>query len=122
MSMTTETHDPATNDLAATESEAVAAVHDEDHLDHPTPKQYWLIALILAVVTAIEVAVPYVDALRGAPSVFLLIFLGAVKFAMVVALFMHLRFDKPLYRNFFLVGLVGAIAMFVIVLLTFRAL
>ena len=98
------------------------AGHDADHIKHPTPKQYWLIALILAVVTALEIAASYVDALDGPALVITLLGLGAVKFGMVVALFMHLKFDKPLYRGFFLIGLVGAIAMFVVVLLTFRAL
>lgn len=104
--------------------EAVAAPveHDADHMKHPTPGQYWLIALILAVVTALEIAASYVDALDGAPVVITLLVLGAVKFGMVVALFMHLKFDKPLYRAFFIIGLVGAIGMFVVVLLTFRAL
>jgi len=97
------------------------AEHDADHIKHPTPKQYWLIALILAVITAVEIAVPSISAFDGGMRVFLLFFLGGVKFAMVVALFMHLKFDKPLYRAFFVIGLVGAIAMFVVVLLTFRA-
>ena len=30
---------------------------------HPTPKLYWIIALILAVVTAVEVAIPSIPAL-----------------------------------------------------------
>lgn len=108
---------------ADTEEVVVApAEHEADHIEHPTPAQYWLIALILAVVTALEVGVAYVDALDGAPVVISLLVLGAIKFGMVVALFMHLKFDKPLYRGFFLIGLVGAIAMFVVVLLTFRAL
>lgn len=111
----------ATDTQEAVESLAVAE-HDDDHIEHPSPKQYWLIALILAVITAIEIAVPAIDALDGGPSVFLLLALGALKFGMVAALFMHLRFDKPLYRNFFLIGLAGAIAMFIVVLLTFRAL
>lgn len=104
------------------EVEQVHGAHDEDHIKHPSPAQYWLIALILAIVTAVEVGASYIDALDGPPIVITLIGLGAVKFAMVVALFMHLKFDKPLYRNFFLIGLFLAIAMFVVVLLTFRAL
>lgn len=101
---------------------ATEADHHDAHADYPTPKQYWLIALVLGIITAIEVAVPYIEALNGGPAIFLLIGLGGIKFAMVVALFMHLRFDKPLYRNFFLIGLVGAIAMFAVVLATFGAL
>lgn len=111
--------------MTATEIEAVEAQHadhDEDHIEHPSPKQYWMIALILAIVTAVEVGASYIPALEGPVLVSILFILGGVKFAMVVALFMHLKFDKPLYRNFFLIGLFGAIAMFVVVLLTFRAL
>lgn len=115
--MTTETEQLE----EAVDEQAAVAHHDDDHMGHPTPAQYWLIALILAIVTAVEVAVAYIEALDPVIAP-LLFFLGGVKFAMVVALFMHLRFDKPLYRNFFLIGLVGAVAMFVVVLLTFRAL
>lgn len=89
---------------------------------HPTPAQYWLIALILAVLTAFEVAVPQIGAFDGASRVWLLFALGGIKFAAVVAFFMHLRFDKPLYRGLFLIGLFGAIPIFIVVLLTFRAL
>ena len=120
--MTIETE--ASEETAAAEADVhdEHGGHGEDHIDHPSPKQYWLIALVLAVLTAIEIAVPSIDALDGTASVVLLLGLGAIKFGMVVALFMHLRFDKPLYRNFFLIGLFGAIIMFIVVLLTFRAL
>ncbi len=95
--------------------------HEEDHLDHPTPKQYWLIALALGLITAVEIAVPSIDALDGPVGVSLLFILGGIKFGMVVALFMHLKFEKPLYKMLFLVGLAGAMAMFIVVLLTFQA-
>ena len=107
-----------------TETEEVGAApaeHDADHMKHPTPGQYWLIALILALITGVEIAVPSISAFDGGLRVFLLFLLGGIKFAMVAALFMHLKFDKPLYRAFFIIGLVGAIGMFVVVLLTFRA-
>ncbi len=112
-----------TIDTTETEvAEAAHADHDEDHIEHPSPAQYWLIALILAIITAVEVGASYISALEGPVLVSILLILGGVKFAMVVALFMHLKFDKPLYRSFFLIGLFGAIAMFVVVLLTFEAL
>jgi len=88
---------------------------------HPTPKLYWTIALILAVVTAVEVAAAYVDALDPV-IVPLLLALGAVKFAMVIAFFMHLKFDRPLFRSLFLVGVFGSLPLFIVVLLTFNAL
>ncbi|MFQ5554412.1 MAG: cytochrome C oxidase subunit IV family protein [Acidimicrobiia bacterium] len=89
---------------------------------HPTPRTYWLIAAVLAVITAAEVTVPQISAFDGTPRVLLLFALAGVKFAAVVAFFMHLKFDKPLYRNLFLIGLFGAIPIYVVVLLTFSAL
>ena len=88
---------------------------------HPTPRMYWLIAAALAIITAAEVTVPQISAFDGLPRVWLLFALAGVKFAGVVAFFMHLRYDKPLYRNLFLIGLIGAIPIFVVVLLTFSA-
>ncbi|HSF84276.1 MAG TPA: cytochrome C oxidase subunit IV family protein [Acidimicrobiia bacterium] len=88
---------------------------------HPTPKLYWIIALILAVVTAIEVAIPSIPALDPIKVPALLI-LGAVKFAIVVAFFMHLKYDTALFRSLFLIGVFGSIPLFVVVLLTFNSL
>ena len=87
----------------------------------PTPRLYWMIALILAVLTAVEVAVPYIDAL-GSVTVPLLLILGAVKFLTVVGFFMHLKFDKPIYRNLFFIGVIGALLIFAVVLLAMQAL
>ncbi len=91
------------------------------HRRHPTPAMYWGIALFLAVVTAIEVAVPYIEVLDPI-SVPLLIILAIIKFGTVVSFFMHLRYDKKLYRTLFLFGVIGAIPLFVVVLLTMNAL
>ena len=82
---------------------------------------YWGIALFLAVVTAVEVAIPYMsvfDPIR----VPLLLILAAIKFGTVVSFFMHLRYDKKLYRTLFLFGVIGVIPLFLIVLLTMHAL
>jgi cytochrome c oxidase subunit 4 len=93
----------------------------ETHAAHPTPRLYWTIALILGVITAIEIAASYLDIPSGLKVTALLV-LGAVKFLMVVAFFMHLKFEKNLYRSLFFLGAIGAIPLFVVVLLTFRAL
>ncbi|MDQ3782249.1 MAG: cytochrome C oxidase subunit IV family protein, partial [Actinomycetota bacterium] len=85
------------------------------------PRLYWMIALILAVVTAAEVAASYVEAVEPV-LVPLLLVMGAVKFGIVVAFFMHLKFDRPLFRSLFLVGVIGSIPLFVVLLLTFEAL
>ena len=85
---------------------------------HPTQKQYWIIGAILAVITAVEVAITYIESFDDfvAPA---LIALAVVKFAIVARWFMHLKFDKPLYSRFLLMGIVGALGMFTVVLLTF---
>lgn len=90
------------------------------HRPHPTPATYWLVALFLAAVTAMEVTTPYVSTLDPV-KVPLLVALGAIKFATVVMFFMHLRFDKKLYRNLFLFGVIGVIPLFVVVLLSMHA-
>jgi cytochrome c oxidase subunit 4 len=92
-----------------------------EHVE-PTPRLYWMIALILAVLTAAEVSIAYVDIISGNVLVWLLIALGAAKFVIVVGFFMHLKFDKPLYRSLFMVGAIGVIPLFAVVLLTFHAL
>lgn len=88
---------------------------------HPTPKTYWLVAVFLGVVTAIEIAIPYTDFL-GPVAAALLIAFGAVKFFTVVAVYMHLRYDLTGYRIYFLFGIIGALIVFAVVLATFQAL
>lgn len=83
--------------------------HPVEHA-HPGPKQYVVIALILAVITAIEVWVYYVPALL--PYIFpILIALSAIKFIMVVGYFMHLKFDHSSFRWFFGGGLALALTL-----------
>ncbi len=88
---------------------------------HPTPRDYWLIAALLAVITGVEVAIAYIDALDSivAPA---LILLSAAKFALVVGWFMHLRYDPKRYRRLFYIGLAAAPVLFGVVLFTFGVL
>ena len=88
---------------------------------HPTPMRYTVIALILAVITALEVAIVYMDFLRPV-MVPILIVLSATKFASVVMFFMHLRFDSRLFSTLFVSGLILAAAMIIVLLLLFRSL
>ena len=86
---------------------------------HPTPLTYIKVAVILAVITAVEVAIFYIDALEPA---FLPIFLilSAVKFAIVVLFYMHLKFDARLFSRFFVAGLLLAAVVTVALLGLFR--
>jgi len=86
---------------------------------HPSPKEYIRIAVILAVITAAEVAVYYLEGVQEFLVPILLLF-SALKFTLVVLWFMHLKFDSRTYARFFLMGLAGAITLYLIVLLTFE--
>ncbi|MFQ5933046.1 MAG: cytochrome C oxidase subunit IV family protein [Dehalococcoidia bacterium] len=86
---------------------------------HPTALTYIKIATILAVITAVEVAVFYIDFLEPA---FLGIFLvlSAVKFTLVVLFYMHLKFDSRLFSRFFVGGLLLAAAVLISLLALFK--
>jgi len=88
---------------------------------YPAPRDYWLIALILAVITGAEVAIAYVDSLDFV-VVPMLIVLAVVKFVIVVGWYMHLRYESILYRRLFLIGLIAAPLLFGAVLFTFGVL
>jgi cytochrome c oxidase subunit 4 len=77
---------------------------------HPSNRTYILVAAILGVITAVEVGVFYLDALKPVLVPILLV-LSAAKFTMVVGFFMHLKFDSKLYRALFVGPLVVAIAV-----------
>ena len=91
------------------------------HPAHPTPVTYLKIAAILAVVTAVEVAIFYVEALS---SILLPMFLvlSAVKFMLVAMFYMHLRFESSLFSWFFVGGLLLAAAVLLALMGLFGAL
>jgi cytochrome c oxidase subunit 4 len=64
-----------------------------------TVRQYLMIGAFLTVITIIELAVSYSS--LGQIMVPLLLALSALKFVTVVAYFMHLRFDSPLFARMF---------------------
>jgi len=71
--------------------------HSEPHVSNRT---YIGVAAILAVLTALEVMVFYIPALR--PVLYpILIVLMLAKFALVVLFFMHLKFDHRLFSGLF---------------------
>ena len=86
---------------------------------HPTPQRYVMIAAILVVATAAEVGLYYLegDVPDGLIIAFLLMF-AVIKFVLVASWYMHLRTDKPIFRRFFVLGIVAAISLYLIVLTT----
>lgn len=86
---------------------------------HSSPFQYVMIAVVLCVITAVEVGLYYIeDDLPTALYVGLLLSLALVKFVMVASLYMHLSSDKPIFKRFFITGGVGAVILYTIVLTT----
>ena len=104
MSTTTDTA-PATD---------VAHAHD-----HPSDLLYVKVALVLAALTAIEVATYFFD-MSTTQLVLFLFPLMIIKFLTVIFYFMHLKYDNPLFKRVFLFGLVLAIVVFNIALFAFE--
>ena len=79
---------------------------------HPQPLEYVKIAAILAVITAIEVAVIYTP-IRDVMALLLpvLFVLSAFKFALVALWFMHLKFDNRLFSWLFFGGMCLTVLM-----------
>ena len=98
---------------------AVANAHGEGMVHaHPTWSTYWKVATILTLITALEVWIYYVPAITTSRwFVPLLLILSAVKFAIVVLFYMHLKYDHRLFRVLFTGPLI--IAMTTIVALMF---
>ena len=90
----------------------------EQHPAHPTPAQYWKIAVVLAVLTSIEVGVFYINGAYdlGVLNAAILVILALLKFVIVVGWYMHLRFEKSILSRFFSAGFVLAVALYSIIL------
>jgi cytochrome c oxidase subunit 4 len=96
--------------------------------EYPRDKLYVQVAVILAVITAVEVATYaspdfFVWGWGGDSNVgliSLLMLLMAVKFAMVAWFFMHLKWDKPILWRVFLSGIVLAFAVYLAAMFMFR--
>jgi cytochrome c oxidase subunit 4 len=92
-------------------------IHDAH--DHPTDRKYVQVAIVLALVTALEVATYFVK-MPGEVLIPALMVMMVFKFFYVAAWFMHLRFDSPLFTKFFVTGLVLATAVYGVTLTVFE--
>lgn len=82
---------------------------------------YLIVFAILAIFTALEVGSSYLTDLPEAIKIGLLVFLAAIKVALVLLYFMHLRFDSRIFAMPVALGLVLIIPLLLIVTLTTRA-
>jgi cytochrome c oxidase subunit IV len=78
---------------------------------HASPAYYWAIAIILGLITIVEVWWFDFEGLRYllVPA---MLFFSLVKFILVVAFFMHLRFDNKLYSNIFVTCMIIGVFIF----------
>lgn len=88
--------------------------------EHPTWKQYKWVALILTLITVLEVWAYYVPSFVASPAfVPTLLIMSAAKFAIVVLFYMHLKYDHRLFRGLFTGPLIIAMATIISLLFLF---
>lgn len=85
---------------------------------HVSNRVYLMIAAVLAVLTALEVMVFYVPALKPALVPILLVLMVA-KFALVAMFFMHLKYDNVLLTGLFVGPLIIAVVIVVAMMALF---
>ena len=91
-------HDPQHEEHHANVDHAAMGIEKE----HPTWSTYWKVALILTLITAVEVWIYYIPSFVASRAfVPALLIMSAVKFFTVVAFYMHLRYDHKLFRALF---------------------
>ena len=96
---------------------APAAAHAPGE-GHATVQTYIRVAIVLGILTAIEIGALYVPGLPQHILVALLLVFSVIKFALVVAFFMHLRYDNKLLTALF----VGPLLIAMIIILALMAL
>jgi cytochrome c oxidase subunit 4 len=85
---------------------------------HATVQTYIRVAVVLGILTAIEIGALYVPGLPSHILVTLLLVFSVVKFGLVVAFFMHLRYDNKVLTALF----VGPLLIAMIIILALMAL
>ena len=94
------------------------AEHTEHEEHGMSDAGYIKIAVILAVITGLEVSTYYVD--FGPFFMPALMIMMVAKFITVVSYFMHLKFDNKLFSFLFYAGLVLALGCYFAALATFQ--
>jgi cytochrome c oxidase subunit 4 len=90
--------------------------------EHPGPRQYVLIAIVLVILTGVEVAVSYLEGhINSNVIVVVLAVMAAIKFFLVAAWYMHMKQDSRVFRRLFITGLTLASIVYGILLLFFSS-
>lgn len=109
--------DATIDDVVSTEVDEHDA-HSGEH-EHAGDLLYIKVAVGLAVLTGMEVAWPYIVD-DGPILMFPLLIVMAIKFVIIAAFFMHLKFDSKILSRVFYSGLGLAVGVYIVALLTFR--
>ena len=107
-------HDTFTHTNADIDVHAMGEVHE-----HPTWKQYKWVAIVLTVITILEVWVYYTSFSKTPLFVPTLLIMSAAKFAIVVLFYMHLRYDHRLFKALFSGPLIIAMSTLIALLFLF---
>jgi cytochrome c oxidase subunit 4 len=94
-----------------------AQAHPEEH-EHPSAGTYAKIAVTLVILTALEVAVYYVESIRTY-LVPILIVLMIIKFALVAMFYMHLKQDSKLFSGLFVFPIIIAVGVILALIVLF---
>jgi len=108
--------------MSDTTIESTDAAEHEDagvHAGHgPSDSFFIKTALVLAAITALEVAASYIE--LGVMFLPILIGLMLIKFFAVVLIFMHVKYDTKIFGQMFWIGLSLAFFVYLVMLLTFQ--
>jgi cytochrome c oxidase subunit 4 len=88
---------------------------------HPTWRTYVVIGFVLSVITAVEVAIFYIEALATLLVPILLV-LSSAKFVIVVLFYMHLKFDSKVFGRVFFAPLFLAALVVIGMIILFKLL
>ena len=78
--------------------------------EHPTWKEYKWVALILTLITVVEVWIYYTPFSKTPLFVPVLLIMSVAKFTIVVMFYMHLKYDHKLFKALFTGPLIIAIS------------
>jgi len=101
-------------------AEAETHGHHDEHSTHKSTSYYVKVTLILAAFTALETTTYWWPKSAHTLAMVTLFSMMALKFIMVVSLFMHLKFDNKIFSWLFYSGLILAVLVYCAFLACFQ--
>jgi cytochrome c oxidase subunit 4 len=99
-------------------SESREIMHDQHAHPVGATKAYWIIGILLILITVIEVSAYFYEDFYGALAVPVVLLVSAIKFILVVMFYMHLKYDSKIFSGIFLFPLaLGSLVIIAMILL-----